>query len=86
MKSLGGEKSFGGEKSLSVEKSFSGEKSFGGEKSFYFFMYLFRVLEHSKHFIKIFLFASEIPGTLIFFKKGIILSVSRMEHRKIPMH
>ena len=54
MKSLGGEKSFGGEKSL------SGEKSFGGEKSFYFFMYLFLVLEHSKNFIKKFLFASEI--------------------------
>ena len=28
-----------------------------------FFMYLFRVLEHSKHFIKKNLFASEIPGT-----------------------
>ena len=64
MKSLGGEKSFGGEKSL------SGEKSFGGEKSFYFFMYLFRVLEHSKHFIKKILFASEIPGTSTFFQKS----------------
>ena len=50
-------------KSFGWEKSLSGEKSFGGEKSFYFFMYLFRVLEHSKHFIKFFLFASEIPGT-----------------------
>ena len=63
MKSLGGEKSFGREKSL------SGEKSFGGEKSFYFFMYLFRALEHSKHFIKKNLFASEIPGTSTFFSK-----------------
>ena len=62
MKSLGGEKSFGGEKSL------SGEKSFGGEN--FFFMYLFRVLEHSKHFIKKNLFASEIPGTSTFFQKS----------------
>ena len=61
MKSLGGEKSFGGEKSL------SGEKSFGGE---IFFMYLFHVLEHSKHFIKKCLFASEIPGTSTFFQKS----------------
>ena len=61
MKSLGGDKSFSG------DKSFGGEKSFSGEN---FFMYLFRVLEHSKHFIKIFLFSSEIPGTSNFFQKS----------------
>ena len=47
MKSLGGDKSFSG------DKSFGGEKSFSGEN---FFMYLFRVLEHSKHFIYIFFY------------------------------
>ena len=67
MKSLGGDKSFSGDKSFGGEKSFGAEKSFGGEK---FFMYLFRVLEHSKHFIKFFLFASEIPGTSNFFQKS----------------
>ena len=61
MKSLGGDKSFSG------DKSFGGEKSFSGEN---FFMYLFRVLEHSKHFINFFLFASEIPGTSNFFQKS----------------
>ena len=39
-----------------------------GEIILFFFMYLFRVLEHSKHFINFFLFASEIPGT--FFQKS----------------
>jgi hypothetical protein len=64
MKSLGGDKSFSG------DKSFGGEKSFSGEN---FFMYLFRVLEHSKHFIIFFYLHQKSQGLRIFFKKVIIL-------------